>query len=76
MLLWILMAFFAGRRALVAVASPEPEYVQAAVKQAIFSLVIYDAAICAAARGPMPYALAILCLLIPMNVLGRWVYST
>lgn len=75
-LLWVLFGFFAGRRALVAVAAPEPEYIQAAVKQAIFSLVIYDAAICAAARGPIPYAVAILVLLVPMNLLGRWVYST
>jgi 4-hydroxybenzoate polyprenyltransferase len=74
--LWILFGFFAGRRALVAIVSPEPATVQAAVKQAIFSLVIYDAAICAAARGPVPYAVAILVLLVPMNLLGRWVYST
>ncbi len=75
-LLWLLFGFFTFRRALVAVVSPEPENIQAAVKQAIFSLVIYDAAICSASRGPLPYGVAILCLLVPMNVLGRWVYST
>lgn len=76
LLLWALFGFFAARRALVAIASPEPALVQAAVKQAIFSLVIYDAAICSAARAPVPYAVAILALLVPMNLLGRWVYST
>jgi 4-hydroxybenzoate polyprenyltransferase len=76
LLLWALFGFFAARRALAAVASPEPAYVQAAVKQAIFSLVIFDAAICAAARPPVPYAVAILVLLVPMNLIGRWVYST
>lgn len=75
-LLWVLFGFFTFRRAIVAVAAPEPEAIQAAVKQAIFSIVIYDAAICSAARDPRVYGLAILCLLIPMNVLGRWVYST
>lgn len=75
-LLWILFGFFTFRRAIVAVATPEPENIQAAVKQAIFSIVIYDAAICSAARSPETYGVAILCLLVPMNVLGRWVYST
>jgi 4-hydroxybenzoate polyprenyltransferase len=75
-LLWVLFGFFTLRRAIPALVSPEPALIQAAVKQAIFSLVIYDAAICAAARGPYPYAVAIVALLLPMNVLGRWVYST
>jgi 4-hydroxybenzoate polyprenyltransferase len=74
--LWGLFGLVTIRRGSTALAVPEPEYVQATVKQAIFSLVIYDATICAAARGPIPYALVILALLIPMNLLGRWVYST
>lgn len=74
--LWGIFGLILIRRAATAVAVPEPAYIQATVKQAIFSLVIYDAAICAAARGPIPYALLILALLIPMNLLGRWVYST
>ena len=74
--LWGLFGMITLRRAAAAIAVPEPIFVQAAVKQAIFSLVIYDAAICAAARGPIPYALIVLALLIPMNLLGRWVYST
>lgn len=76
LLLWALFGFFVARRALVAIATPEPALVQAAVKQAIFSLVIYDAAICAAARDPRTYPIAILALLLPMNLIGRWVYST
>lgn len=74
--LWGLFGLILIRRASTALAVPEPAYIQATVKQAIFSLVIYDAAICAAARGPIPYALIVLALLIPMNLLGRWVYST
>lgn len=74
--LWGIFGLILIRRAATALAVPEPAYIQATVKQAIFSLVIYDAAICAAARGPVPYPLIILALLIPMNLLGRWVYST
>jgi 4-hydroxybenzoate polyprenyltransferase len=63
------------RRCLVAVLAPDPPRVQAGVKNAIFSLVLFDAAVVLAA-APSIYALAIVALLIPMFLVGRWVYST
>jgi 4-hydroxybenzoate polyprenyltransferase len=58
-----------------AVLDPSPYRVQTAVKQCILSLVILDAAVAMAVRGPMP-AMVILLLLVPTVVLGQWVYST
>ena len=63
------------RRAAVAIARPEPTHVQAVVKFAILSLIVLDAAVCFAARGPLP-ALTIVALLVPAMALGRYVYST
>jgi 4-hydroxybenzoate polyprenyltransferase len=63
------------RRGVFAIMSPTPEKVQATVKQAIYSLIVLDAAVCMAIRGPMA-AIAVLALMVPMLVLGRWVYST
>lgn len=64
------------RRAATALRSGKPHAIQIAVKTSIFSLVVIDAAICLAVRSPPTYALAVLLLLVPMIVLGRWVYST
>jgi UbiA prenyltransferase family len=50
--------------------------IQRAVKQAIVSLVVLDAAICMAVRAPFTYGLLILALLVPLLIVGRWVYST
>ena len=63
------------RRCMFAIANPSPENVQAAVKNAIFSLVMFDAAVVLAVVGVMP-ALAVLALLIPTMFLGKWIYST
>ena len=57
-----------------AIARPIPERVQAAVKRAILGLVLLDAILATALAGPI--GLAILLLLIPAKILGRWVYST
>ena len=54
---------------------PRPLRVQLVVKQCIVTLVFLDAAACLAIRGPAPAAM-ILLLLVPMTVLGQWVYST
>jgi 4-hydroxybenzoate polyprenyltransferase len=62
-------------RSLLAILDPSPERVQQAVKHCIASLIVLDAAVCLAVRGPI-WSLAILALLIPMLVLGRWIYST
>jgi 4-hydroxybenzoate polyprenyltransferase len=63
------------RRCSVAVASPAPQRVQSAVKSAILSLIVLDAAVCFLMSGPVA-ALCLLALLIPTLLLGRWVYST
>jgi 4-hydroxybenzoate polyprenyltransferase len=74
-LLWIALAALIGWRCIWAVIEPHPLYVQAAVRQCIFSLVMLDAVVCFAIRGT-GHAVAIMLLLIPMLFLGRWVYST
>jgi len=63
------------RRCLVAVANPNPEHVQAAVKQSILSLIVLDASV-ALLMADWPYAVGILSLLAPTLLLGKWVYST
>lgn len=63
------------RGALGAIADPSPQRVQGLIKHAIMSLILFDAAVTMAMRGGIP-ALCVLALLLPMNLLGRWVYST
>lgn len=73
--LLVLLMSIVVRRCMFAIANPSPENVQAAVKNAIFSLVMLDAAVVLAVVGVMP-ALAVLALLIPTVFLGKWIYST
>ena len=63
------------RRCGAAMLNPSPERVQAAVKQGIISLILFDAAI-SAQVAPTGYAVAVVALVIPMLLLGKWVYST
>jgi 4-hydroxybenzoate polyprenyltransferase len=63
------------RRCGSAMLSPSPTMVQTAVKQCIFSLVFFDAAVALQVSSPV-YALSILLLLLPMLLLAQWVYST
>jgi 4-hydroxybenzoate polyprenyltransferase len=74
-LLWIALAALIGWRCIWAVIEPHPVYVQAAVRQCIFSLIMLDAVVCFAVRGT-GHAIAIMVLMVPMLFLGRWVYST
>jgi len=62
-------------RCLRAIVSPTPAMVQRAVKQAILSLIVLDAAVCFAFRG-LGWSVLILLLLLPTLFLGRWIYST
>ena len=64
-----------ARRGGNAVIYPEPQRVQAVVKNSIQSLILFDAATAMAVHGPY-WGLAILALLIPTLLLGRWIYST
>jgi 4-hydroxybenzoate polyprenyltransferase len=74
----VLVAFLGAlivRRCLVAIALPVPIRVQQAVKLAILSLVLLDAAVCFLVRGPI-WGMSVAALLLPSLALGRWVYST
>jgi 4-hydroxybenzoate polyprenyltransferase len=62
------------RRCLAGVFDPQPQMVQAAVKQCIFSLIFLNACVCLLVA--QWWALAVLALLVPTVILGRWVYST
>jgi 4-hydroxybenzoate polyprenyltransferase len=69
-----LIGFTIVRRCLMAIMDPSPQQVQVAVKLAIMSLIMLDAAIAMAVN---PYwAIGVLALLAPMLLLGIWVYST
>jgi hypothetical protein len=70
-----LIAFPVIGRCLAAVSDPVPDRVQTAVKRAILSLILFDAAVALAAAGPL-YAIAIVALLLPAILLAAWVYST
>jgi 4-hydroxybenzoate polyprenyltransferase len=72
--LLVLFGFVVGRPAARAVATPGPRQVQAAVKRFVLGLVALDAVLATAFVG-LP-GLAILLLLPPALVLGKWVYST
>jgi 4-hydroxybenzoate polyprenyltransferase len=66
--------FLVGLPVVRAIRRPEPKPVQAAVKRAILGLVVLDAVLATAFVG-LP-GLAILLLLPPALLLGKWVYST
>ena len=73
--LLVLLVTSVTRRCVLAISNPEPKNVQNAVKHAIFSLVVFDAAVAMAVLGPYA-AVLVLLLLIPTMFLGRWIYST
>jgi 4-hydroxybenzoate polyprenyltransferase len=73
--LLLLLSLAIIRRCVVAIADPQPQKIQAAVKQAILSLIIFDAAVVLAVCGA-GWAVLVVALIIPMLWLGRWVYST
>ena len=76
---WLLLAvmFIVGqRRSLEAALNPQPPLVQAAVKQCILSLILFDAAITAFGTGRPEFGLGVALLIVPTLLLGRWVYST
>lgn len=72
--LLVLFGFVVGRPVARAVSSPGPREVQAAVKRCILGLVLLDAVLATAFVGL--WGLAILLLLPPALLLGKWVYST
>jgi 4-hydroxybenzoate polyprenyltransferase len=73
---YLLAAFgyYVGSAVLRAIHHPVPARVQAAVKRAVLGLVVLDAILATALVGLA--GLVLLVLLLPAQVLGRWVYST
>jgi 4-hydroxybenzoate polyprenyltransferase len=74
-LFWSLIAVLVGWRCVRAIVDPAPRHVQAAVRNGILSLILFDAGAVLAVQ-PQQVALGILALLIPAVLLGRWIYST
>jgi hypothetical protein len=74
-LLLAMLAVPVFRRAIVAWSDPSPGHVQAGVKQFIVSLIVLDATVVLLLVSPS-LSIVVLALLIPMLLLGRWVYST
>ncbi len=71
----VLLSLALGRRVVMAIYSPVPRNVQLTIKQAILSLIFYNAAITLAVCGTL-WSVIIVALLIPMMGLRRWMYST
>ena len=69
-----LLAFTILRRCGTAAFDPTPRQVQLAVKHAVMSIIVLDAAV--ALEVANWYALAVLALLIPAFALGMWISST
>lgn len=64
-----------ARRAVFSVVSPNPQSIQAAVKQAIMSMIFFDATLALQFGGPVP-ALTICALILPAMIIGRYFRST
>jgi 4-hydroxybenzoate polyprenyltransferase len=69
------LAAFTALRCFQAVAEPEPDVIQGAVKHCLISLVILDGVICYVVQD-VGGAILVLVFLIPFLILGRWIYST
>ena len=74
-LLMGMLAALIGWRCVAAVFEPRPYFVQTAVRQAIMSIIVLDAAAAFSARG-LPAAIGIVLLLIPTLAAGQLFEST
>jgi 4-hydroxybenzoate polyprenyltransferase len=74
-ILWACMAAPVVRRSVVSVRHPDPPHVQAAVKQAILNLILFDAVLVLQFAGPVPGALVCV-MILPTLWLGRYFAST
>ncbi|HEY5313940.1 MAG TPA: UbiA family prenyltransferase [Pirellulales bacterium] len=75
-LLWLLIGLSIGFRCQQAIVHPVKLRVQIAIKHALVSLIVIDAAVCFAAQGQNLWTFGILLLLVPTVFIGRWIYST
>jgi 4-hydroxybenzoate polyprenyltransferase len=66
--------FYLGVPIRKAIKRPEPRFVQAAVKQSLLGLILFDAILATSLAGL--WGLGIALLYVPARFLGRWVYST
>jgi 4-hydroxybenzoate polyprenyltransferase len=73
--IWLAVALVTNGFVWRALADMEPAKVQQAVKACIVSIIGLDAAVVAFVNGPVP-ACAVLALIMPSLIFGRWVYST
>lgn len=74
-ILWLAIAGVILRRCAIAIANPEPRLVQIAVRSALRSLVVIDAAIVLGFCGAT-WGWAVLAMLVPMLLLERWASTT
>jgi 4-hydroxybenzoate polyprenyltransferase len=74
-LLWAVVALLILRRCTAAIASPEPARVQAAVGNAVHSVIVIDAALCVGLVSGY-WAFAVVLLLLPTMLLTQWLRST
>jgi 4-hydroxybenzoate polyprenyltransferase len=75
-LFWALIAGQIAFRCGHAIAIPSPERVRAAVTNCIISIIVIDAAASLATVGVPIFSMAILVLIVPATLLGRWLNST
>lgn len=73
--LLILLMTSVVRLCVSAIWHPDASRVQQAVKHSLFTLIVLDAAVVLALCGPS-YALAVVALIVPSVLLGKWLYST
>ena len=74
-IVFALMALPLVRRALTSVVDPSPRSIQLAIKQAILSIIFFDAILALQFAGPWS-AIAICSLIVPSTLLGRYFRST
>jgi 4-hydroxybenzoate polyprenyltransferase len=75
LVLWLALAIHLGRVTVRAIRHRSPAAVQYAMKTYILGIIAFDAVIASAAHG-WPAGVAVLALLAPALLAGRWVYST
>jgi len=72
---WALLAALIAWRCIAAVVEPSPSRVQMAVRNAVQSIIVLDAAVCLGLAGQI-WGMAILLLLLPTAFLTQWLKST
>jgi 4-hydroxybenzoate polyprenyltransferase len=75
-LFWALIAGQIVFRCGQAIAVPSPDRVRSAVTSCILSIIVIDAAASLATVGVPIFSMAILLLIVPATLLGRWLSST